>query len=126
MERLIKTLPCEHGDLFVTTAGRRLPLAKFNGRIEIFEHTNMVPILNTVQKGIKTIHASVMICGDLEYQREDPGKLIHSGNVYDATADVVGELITFAGMSFEDSDPIENELTFNITDLELVKKLLKM
>ena len=126
MKRLIKTLPCEYGELFVTTAGQRLSLAKFNGRIEIFEHTTMVPILNTLQKGIKTIHASVMICGDLEYQREAPDKLIHSGNVFDATADVEGERITFAGMSFEDSDPIVNELTFNITDLELVKKLLKM
>lgn len=126
MECLIKTLPCGRGELFVTSAGLRLPLAKFQGRIEIFETTNLIPMLGTLQRGPKTIHASFMVCGDLEYQTEEACNLIHSGNVYDATANVQGERITFAGMRFEDSDPVENELTFNITDLALIEKLLKM
>lgn len=126
MDRLIKTLPCERGSLFVTSAGQRLPLARFTGRIEIVEQTNMIPILGTVQKGAKTIHASFMVCGDLEYQRETGPDAIHGGMIFDATGDVLGERIAFAGMHFEDSDPMTNELTFSITDLELVKKLLSM
>lgn len=126
MDRLIKTLPCDNGTLSVTSAGQRLPLAKFTGRVEITERTNMIPILGTVQKGAKTIYASFMVCGDLEYQRESGPDYIHSGMIFDAMGDVMGERITFAGMCFEDSDPIANELTFRISDLELVKKLLEL
>ena len=54
MKRIIKTLRCENGNLFVTSAGKRLPFADFSGRIEIEEHTALVPILGTVQKGDKT------------------------------------------------------------------------
>ncbi len=125
-ERLIKTLPCECGELYATSAGQRRLLARFNGRIEIIEHTTLVPMLGTVQKGTKTIYASFMLCGNLEYQREADYQSIHSGKVYDAIADVEGERLSFAGMRFEDSDPINNELVFNITDLELIQKMLKM
>lgn len=84
MERLVKAIPCERGELFVTSAGRRLPLAEFTGRIEIVEHTNMVPILGTIQKGTKIIYASFMVCGNLEYQRESGPVPIHSGMAFDA------------------------------------------
>jgi len=125
-KRLIKILPCERGELYATSAGQRRLLARFNGRIEITEHTTLVPLLGTVQKGTKTIYASFMLCGNLEYQYETDYQSIHSGKVYDATTYVEGERLLFAGMQFEDSDPISNELVFNITDLELVQKLLKM
>lgn len=121
MERLIKTLPCEQGRLSAITAGQRLPLAIFNGRIKITEITKMLPILGTLQKGTKRMYASFIICGDLEYEREVD---IHTGMVFEASADVAGEQMFFAGMRFENSDPMTNELTFEITDLELIKKLL--
>lgn len=126
MDRLIKTLTCERGELYVTSAGRRFLLANFKGRIEIFENMRLVPRLGTLQKGTKKIYASIMICGNLEYQREVDDDFIDSGKVFDAVADVEGEKIIFSGMTFEDSDPIENELIFNITDLELIQKLLML
>lgn len=51
---------------------------------------------------------------------------IHSGKVYDAVADVVGVRTVFAGLRFEDSDPIKNRLTFEITDMELIQRLLTL
>lgn len=125
-KQIIKTLPATNGRLSAISAGRRLPFAHFNGRIEIMENTSLIPILGAVHKGTKTIHASVIVCEDLEYQREIDDKFIHSGKVYEAVADVEGERINFAGLRFEDSDPIKNELVFEITDLELIEKLVSI
>lgn len=125
MEKLIKTISVADGELYVISAGRRYLVARFDGRIEIVEKTNLVPILGTVQKGTKTIYASFIVCGDLEYQQEQNSSLIHSGKVYEAVAYVENEKTIFAGLQFEDSNPIENELVFHITDLELIQKLLK-
>ncbi|UNI72470.1 MAG: hypothetical protein [Chaetfec virus UA24_244] len=125
-ERLIKIIPCDNGELYETAGGQRRSLACFNGQIEIKEHTTLIPRLGTVQKGTKSIYASFLMCGDLEYRRETDYQYIHSGKVYDAVADVEGERLSFAGMRFEDSDPIKNELIFRITDLELVQKLLEI
>ena len=124
-KRIIKTIPAENGELYVISAGQRLLLANFSGRVEIVEHTALVSILGTVQRGTKTIYASFIACEDLEYQREIENGFIHSGKVYDALADVKGGRITFAGLRFSDSDPIRNELIFEITDLELIQKLLQ-
>lgn len=124
MNRLIKTLSVKNGKLFVIAAGQRLPLAGFSGRIEIIERTALVPVLGTVQKGTKTIYASFIVCGNLEYQRQMERDFIHSGKVYEAHGDVEGEVLHFAGMRFEDSDPLNNELMFEITDLELIQKML--
>ena len=126
MKRIIKTLRCENGNLFVTSAGQRLPFADFSGRIEIEEHTTLVPILGTVQKGTKRICASFIVCEDVLYTRAFDDTFIPSGKVYDATADVAGNRLTFSGLRFEDSDPIENELIFEITDMELIQKLLTL
>ena len=124
MNRIIKILPVTDGELFVISAGQRLPLAHFSGRIEIAENTKLVPILGTVQKGTKQIFASFIFCGDLDYQREFDSGLIHSGKVFEALADVKSERLEFAGLRFLDSDPLKNELVFKITDLELIQKLI--
>lgn len=125
MNRIIKTIPATDGELYVTSAGQRLQLAHFSGRVEIVEDTKLVPILGTLQKGTKIIYASFIVCGDLEYQRESGNELIHSGKVYEAAADVNGERICFAGLRFADSDPLKNEIVFEIADLELIQKFMR-
>ncbi len=124
MDRIIKKLPVTGGDLSVISAGERRPLAHFNGRIEIIEKIALIPMLGKVQRGTRTIYASFIICGDLEYQMETPDEFIHSGNIYEADADVGGERLCFAGLRFEDLDPVADELTFEITDLSLIQKLM--
>lgn len=123
MNRIIKSIHAENGELFVISTGRRLPLAGFSGRVEIVEHQRLVPVLGTVQKGTKSIYASFIVCGDLEYRQEPAGDLIHSGKVFEAVADVDGERLNFAALRFEDNNPLNNELVFEITDLELIQKL---
>ena len=46
--------------------------------------------------------------------------------LFEAVADVGNERLYFAGLRFEDSDPVKNELIFEVTDLELIKKILGM
>lgn len=126
MSTTIKTLPATNGDLFVISAGQRFQLARFNGKVKIDEKRIFVPVLGTAQKGIKQIYASFVVCGDLEYLLEINETSIHSGKVFEAIADVAGERLNFSGLRFEESDPLTNELTFSVTDLELVQKLLEM
>lgn len=124
MFTLIKTLEALNGELFVTSAGQRKQLARFTGEVKINEETMLIPVLGRTEKGVKKIYASFIVCGDLGYSRPLTDDSIHSGKIFDITADVNGERLLFAGLRFEDSDPIENTLTFEITDLELIKKLL--
>lgn len=88
MKTLIKTLDIQNASLTVITAGRRLPLAQFTGKIEITEHQSMTPVLGRMCKGEKKIYASFILCQDIEYQTDDE---FHTGKVYEAVGDVQGE-----------------------------------
>lgn len=125
MGDVIKTLDVENGDLFFTTNGQRRNLAGFTGRIEISEDRIYVPIMNVPHKGLKNIHAAIILCGDLRYRMDIKPDTIHSGNVYSATGMVNGSKLIFDGLRFEDSDPIANELIFEITDYRLIESLLR-
>lgn len=127
MMTLIKTLNIQNASLNVITAGRRFLLAQFHGKIEIIEKQNKVPVLGRTCKGEKKIYASFILCQDIEYQTEDE---FSTGKVYEAVGDVEGENICerliFSGLRFEDNDPVSGRVTFDITDLELIKKLLTL
>ena len=59
MERIIKSLPAENGELYVTSAGQRRALARFNGVVEIRETQMLVPLLGATEKG--TLRRSFMM-----------------------------------------------------------------
>lgn len=127
MRTLIKTLSVTDGQMNMIKAGRRIPLAQFSGHINIFEAQSNVSILGQPAKGVKRIYASFIICNDMDYNTDEE---INSGNVYEATATVQGEheceKLLFAGLRLDDSDPVAGSITFEITDLELIRKLLTM
>ena len=127
MTTLIKTLKIQNASLTVVTAGRRLPLAQFAGKIEITEHQTIVPVLGRMCKGEKKIYASFILCQDMEYQMEDE---FNTGKVYEAVGDVQGERsserLIFSGLRFEDMDPMDGSVTLEVTDLELIRKMLVM
>lgn len=50
MITLIKTLDIGNASLNVITAGRRIPLAQFNGKIEITEHQSTMPVLGRIYR----------------------------------------------------------------------------
>ena len=124
MITLIKTLNIQNASLTVITAGRRLPLAQFTGKIEITEHQSMAPVLG---RGEKKIYASFILCQDIEYQTDDA---FHTGKVYEAVGDVQGEhsceRLIFSGLRFEDIDPLNGTVTLEVTDLELIRKMIEM
>ena len=70
MTTLIKTLDVKNAHINVITAGRRIPLADFSGRIEITEHQSMVPVLGRTCKGEKKIYASFILSEDIDYQTD--------------------------------------------------------
>lgn len=127
MKTLIKTLDIYNGLLTVITAGRRLPLAQFAGKIEITEHQSMTPVLGRTCKGGKKIYASFILCQDIEYQTDDE---FNTGKVYEAVGDVQGERscerLIFSGLRFEDMDPLNGTVTLEVTDLELIRKMIEM
>ncbi len=127
MVTLIKTLNIHNASLNVITAGRRLPLAQFTGKIEITEHQSMTPVLGRMCKGEKKIYASFILCQDIEYQTDDE---FNNGKVYEAVGDVQGERscerLIFSGLRFEDMDPLNGTVTLEVTDLELIRKMIEM
>ena len=50
MITLIKTLDIGNASLNVITAGRRIPLAQFNGKIETTEHQSTMPVLGRIYR----------------------------------------------------------------------------
>lgn len=50
MITLIKTLDIGNTSLNVITAGRRIPLAQFNGKIGITEHQSTMPVLGRIYR----------------------------------------------------------------------------
>lgn len=127
MKTLIKTLDIQNASLTVITAGRRFPLAQFAGKIEITEHQSMTPVLGRRCKGEKKIYASFILCQNIEYQSDDT---FNTGKVYEAVGDVQGEQscerLIFSGLRFEDMDPLEGTVTLEVTDLELIRKMIEM
>ncbi len=123
-DQTIKVIPADDGELHMTSGGRRHCIARFSGRVEIEEKQKQVTMLGTLQKGTKRISASFIVCGDLDFQSGFSFDSVDSGKVFEAQAGVCGERLSFAGLRFEDSDPLKNELIFEIPDLELIQKLL--
>lgn len=127
MKRTLKRLDATKAKLYSIAAGRRKHIADFTGEIAIIEHQSMVPVLGQICKGEKKIYASFMMCDDIDYCMEET---YHSGKVYEAICTVTGEeqseRLHFAGMRFEDMNPVDGKVTFEITDLELIRKMLMM
>lgn len=120
MNKIIKSISATEGDLYVISAGERLPLARFIGWVKTTENTKLTLSPGTVEEGIKTIHASLTVCVHLEYKREIINKFIRAGKVFEAYADIEGERFYFAGLRFENFNHPQNELVFEIADLELI------
>lgn len=128
MITIIKTLAIEDALLNVVTAGRRTPLARFTGKIEITENQSMVPVLGRRCKGEKKIYASFILCRDMNYQTEDE---FNTGKVYEAVGDVqrsdgTYERLLFSGLRYEDMNPVDGTVTFEVADLELIRKMINM
>lgn len=102
----------------------RYCIARTDGRVEIEEKQVQIARLGTLQKGIKRILASFIICGDIDFQKGFSFDSVDAGKIFEIKASTGGERLEFVGLRFEDFDPLKNELVFEIPDLELIQKLL--
>lgn len=127
MPTIMKTLEINNSTLNVISTGKRRRLADFHGTVKIYEEQVYVSVLGQTCKGIKKIHASFILCNDIQYCISDE---FHSGKVYEAVGEVQGEhtceRMLFSGLRFEEFDPISGRVTFEVTDLELIQKMLTM
>ncbi len=126
MNTLIKTLTIQEARLNRITGGRRLAIADFEGRIEIYERQALVPILGHTAKGVKSIYASFILSDDIRYCTDTA---INTAMVFEADATVLKsdgerEKFLFSGLRLVDNDPISGEIIFEITDLYLIRSLL--
>lgn len=120
----IKVIPINNSELYMISGGQRHCIARSDGRVEIEEKQIQIARLGTIQKGIKRILASFIICGNIDFQKGFSFDSVDTGKVFEVRAGVSGERLEFSGLRFEDFDPLKNELVFEIPDLELIQKLL--
>ena len=121
----IKVIPVNDSELYMVSGGRRYCIAKANGRVQIEEKQTQVAMLGTLQKGTKKILASFIVCGDIDFQKGFSFDSVVTGKVFEVQGSASGERLEFAGLRFEDFDPLKNELILEIPDLELIQKLLE-
>ena len=118
---LKKSIPMEKGRLFYITAGRRYPLADFDGEIRIYEEQELVPLLGSLSKGRKKIRATILICGDVKYLTDTE---IYDYMCFEAMGVINKEQLLLSALDWIDSGATDNTLTFEITDAKLVEKLI--
>ena len=86
-----------------------------------------MPVLGRRCKGEKKIYASFILCENIDYKIDNE---FNSGKVYEAVGDVQGEKacerLIFSGLRFEDINPLNGTVTLEVTDLELIRKMLGM
>jgi hypothetical protein len=128
MQEIIKELTISDATLNILEDGRRIQLADFNGKIEIKSEQFFVPVLGERCKGEKRIIASFILCNDIKYQSCE--RCFNSGRVYEAIGSVTGEhqsnRMIFSGLKYDDMNPINGTVTFEITDLNIIQKMLTM
>lgn len=129
MERLILTLPCERGELFYISAGRRILLANCTPCIEIYEHTSRVSAIGG--SGIKTIHAALALCGEPDFTRAVDEDFLKTVDAFDLSADIqrkdgIFEVFHFRNMQLHEIN-FEGEWTFELNEKqEVLRKLLTL
>lgn len=129
MERLLKTIPCERGELFFTVAGQCTLLAHCQPCIEIYERTTQVNAIGGY--GVKRLHAALALCGELGFTRDVNEDFLLSVSAFDLAADIQRKDGIFERFQFRNIRPEEIELggdwTFSLNERpEMLRKLLAL
>ncbi|MBQ6163928.1 MAG: hypothetical protein IJK23_05590 [Clostridia bacterium] len=88
MKKIIKTIYADNGKLYATASGRRGLLAECTPKIEIIEESHLVKTVGGSAYPVKKIFASVVICGDMEYERDVDLAYLKTVTDYALTMDV--------------------------------------
>lgn len=129
MERLLLTLPSEHGELFYVTAGRRVLLANCTPRIEIYEHASEFSTIGGT--GIKRIYAALTLCGKPAFTRPVDEAFLKKVDSFDLSSDIQRKDGIYEVFHFRNIQPhnieIDGEWVFALNEKqELLRKLLTL
>ena len=124
---ILKELRIRGGKLNAISAGRRVQIADFSGRVEITERIAYVNILGKRYRQEKRIYASFIVGEEMEYWTDQP---FTEAAVYEAEGTVEGEKqsqrLIFSGLRYVDSNPVTGEVELEIPDQLLIRRMLSM
>lgn len=129
MKRLLMTIPCEHGELFYISSGRRILLAECAANLEIYEHTSQVKAIGCV--GVKRIYAELALCDAAEFTRPVDDAFLNIVDCFDLSADIQRQDGVFEAFHFRNIQPeefdTEGKWVFSLNEKqELYRKLLTL
>ncbi len=125
MKRLLITIPCERGELFYISSGRRVLLAECNAKLEIYEHATLGG------SGVKRIYAALVVCSGAEFTRHVDDAFLEAADGFDLSADIQRKDGIFEAFYFRNMQPEEinigGEWIFSPNEKqELYRKLLEL
>ena len=128
-KRLLLTLLCETGELYIITNSRRVKLADCKPAIEIYEVSSAVPILGRSCE-VKR-YAALVLCEDMDFTRSVDETFLHTVSGFELSADVQRKDGVFEVVHFPNLLPSDIELggtwTFEIqASPEQIRKLLAL
>lgn len=129
MERhLIKTVNLQNGKLYEIIGGDRFLLANCGIKLEIYEERYNVPMLGGC--GVKKQRVQLSICDNLDPTRPIEVESLNNVQGFNIQAEYRRTDGVFETMKFYNITPLDIELggkwLFEVKDMELIEKLLKI
>ena len=130
MQTLIKTLSAENGQVFAVKDGRRTCVAKSQVTVEIYEHSTKVASVGAKNYGVKIRYDAEIISEDGEMMQDVDTKFLQQVSRFEvlcdvARADGIFERLHFDAISPNEIDLFASRMVFEVSDSNIVKKLLK-
>ncbi len=131
VERLIKTITCEKGNLYSVAGGRRILLAACRPRIEITERSVNIKSVGVHGFNVKKNYITLIFCGTPELKRELDMDFWNNVPGFSIEADIQRTDGVFERMYFDAVVPQEIDLdgdwVFEITGQPgIARKLLAL
>ena len=105
MKRLLLTIPCERGELFYISSGRRVLLASCEAELKIYEHTSRIQAIGG--SGVKRIYGVLALCETAELTRPVDDRFLSSVDGFDLSADIQCQNGVFEVFHFRNIQPEE-------------------
>ncbi len=131
VQRLVKTIMCEKGDLYSTANGRCILLARCRPRIEITEQSVNIKSIGVHGFNVKKNYITLILCGTPELTRELDMDFWNTVTSFGIEADIQRTDGVFERMYFDNAVPqeidLDGEWVFEVTGQPgFTKKLLSI
>lgn len=109
IQRLLKTIHCEQGELYTIIDGRRILLARCRPKLEILQQESQIPAVGRDYK-VKKLHAVLALCADMDFTRQVDSGFLQTVTRFELTADIQRTDGIFEALQFDHLMPDELEL----------------